>query len=208
MFITYDTITLKMFIDIANTGNVSQLCVRGKASQVELAKHWEEIVKLNLDHAEDSTYDMHLENLQQLGNFMSLHTRVKAMLMVLHYQIDDEYIEELKQLGYKIEVSKTPEQNGRKAYAESLHNAMRKSENLVSKLTSKYKEILSLTKEVEESKVTLGALLAQLSFALGANGIVVPLEENILLSQFNEYKKLVKQIKSNGQRNKQAGHNI
>lgn len=202
VFLTYDNIQLKTFLEIASTGNVQLLCIRGKAGQVELVKRWEELVRINSDHNDDSNYDVYLDNLKTYGEFMNQYTMVKAMLTVLCYQIDDEYIEELKQLGYNIAVSKDPDQSGKKAYLESLEAAMRKSDNLVTKLKSKYNELLDLTKEVGEERVTLGSLIAQVSFALGFN-----IPDTITLSQFNEYKRIVKQ-KYNEQRNKQAGHNF
>jgi uncharacterized protein with NRDE domain len=195
--LSYDTIKLRTYIEIANTGNLNTLIVRGKFSQSELIRAWEEIVKKNAEANQDANYDLYLDALKAYGAHMEEYNMVKAMLLCLKYFVDDEYIKALRELGYKIDTS------GRQAYASSIIAAERRSDNLVTKIKTKYKELEKMTRrDVASEETTVGALVAQVSFGLGFN-----LAEDIGLAQFNEYKKLLKE-KYGRKRNHQAVGNI
>lgn len=198
----YEDISLELFISIAETGDVKKLCRSGKVSGAGLAKRWEEIIKKNADVNQDSSYDLYLDNLKAYGYYMHQYIIVKAMLSRLCYMVDTNHINELNDLGYKIKTTKVvdgKEVGSSQEYQDSLTAAMRRSENLITKINSKYKEMKLATEGVKADAPTLGAMLAQISFGVGFS---VPV--TVTLCQFNEYKKIVKQ-KYDEQRNKQAG---
>lgn len=180
--LSYESISLKTYIEIANSGNLSALIISGRHNEKELSEAWEQIVKLNADANQDANYDLYLDNVKMYGFYIEEYNYVKAMLLCLRYFVDSNYIAELKSLGYKIDTS------GSKAYLESLIACERRSDNLLTKIESKYKEIKSSSKKDGEEAPTLGSLIAQVSFGVGFN-----IPETVGLAQFNEYKKLIKE---------------
>lgn len=204
VLLAYDNITLAKYLEVAASGNLGLLVVKGKFGNKELVAAWEAIVKRNADANEDSNYDLYLDNLKAYGEFVAEFNLVKAMLTQLCFEVDDDRIADLSELGYKIRKTKYvdgKEVESATAYQESIQAAQRKSENLITKINSKFKELQLASKASSVEAPTLGALLAQVSFGLGFN-----LPVDVTLSQFNEYKKLVKQ-KYDEQRNRKAERN-
>jgi hypothetical protein len=96
--------------------------------------------------------------------------------------IDWEYIKLLKDKGYAVDTS-TPER-----ILETVKYQLQICEKLITKATSKRKELEMIIKCGEESKgeVSFESMIANLNYALGFN-----VNEDITLSRFNEYQKII-----------------
>ncbi|MFN9913414.1 MAG: hypothetical protein ACK53L_12560, partial [Pirellulaceae bacterium] len=114
-------------------------------------------------------------------SLLSDYNYVRATLIQLMFVVDDNYIEELRNKGYRIDTTDSLK------YAESISNALRRSENLITRMKMKSNEISDMIGRDGGSKgATFEEIMAGLSLALK---FAVP--EDIKLSRFNEYKKII-----------------
>lgn len=177
-------------MEIARTGNLQLLVVTGAPDSFVCLEAWEKIVKKNADENGNNDYDSYYNGLKIYSTLNAEYVLVKALLTFLCFSIDYQYIEQLRKLGYKIDTTNT------QLYTESLSNGLRRADNLKTKIESKAKELQLLFKGGENGKPeTFEQVLAHLNAGLGFN-----VNEDITLSRFNEYKKILKarQHKSDG----------
>lgn len=116
---------------------------------------------------------------------------VNSLLTKCLYVYDPKVVEELARRGYKVDDSRgttrtKAERN--EAYAKSIEANFQKLRNVGNKMLSKSEELKKLTGDVEDHKLNFGEMLANVSAGLG-----FPLPHNITLSEFNQYKKIVKE---------------
>jgi len=155
---------------------------RGKFTELELLEEWEKIIEANSELTGQMEYSTYKELLIQYGQLLVEYNIDKGMLMNLLFNIDDEMIMELQNKGYIIDTS------GRAAYAQSLSNALTRSNNLVTRIEMKVKELERFNNSSKmDQPVTYEQLIAQCSAALGFS---VP--DNITLAAFNEYQRILK----------------
>ncbi len=124
------------------------------------------------------------------------YTVLKAMIRLLmlvtpdsqdpeYAKIATQYIEDLRKLGYIIDVTNS------KAYEKSLYQADKRSNALVTKIRMKKNEIKSLTPDAEdgEREISFDRIVAQLSAALQFNID----ENNLTVSRYCELRKVLKE---------------
>jgi hypothetical protein len=187
-----------MYFEIVKTGNVLMLQKEGKANAEVCLELWDAILKKNSEHSGSGRYRVILEQSKSYNGLLCDYITVKAMLTVLQYKPVNDYIEYLSLKGYRIPVDK-----GDNEYANALISAITKSDNLVTKIKSKQKEIESFGKGKDDNNdESLAITLVNLSYALGLN---YTLTEDILLSQYNAWLKILKAKQS---ANKQANGRI
>lgn len=175
---------LSTFIKIADTGDRTLLVVKGKANAMQLAYAWEEIVKKNYKANNTFGFDDYLDMLKTYGSLLADYNKVKAALCLLTTMVDSDLIKFLKSKGYNIDVK------NHESFARSLSAAWESSENLGTRLQIKYNEISREYKEdVEKRKSTIDEMLAVLSYELGFS-----VADNITLSKYNEYKRVLKEV--------------
>lgn len=171
-----------MYCDIARSGDYNLVAIKPGQKPEDCYLAWEEIVKRNSDVNGSFEYNTTFNLVQSYALLVNDYNMVKACLLKLYFKVDNETIEYLKTKGYHINTS------GRVAYKESLENAMRNSDNLITKYTRKQKELFTMhEKETEVKPVGFEELLAGLSAELK-----FPIDESITLARFNEYKKIIK----------------
>jgi hypothetical protein len=167
-------------MEIANTGNYSLLC-KGWNKLVTQAcmDAWELIVKNN----SETRYKNYVTDLKVLNSLIEDYVVIKGLLLKLCAIVDDDDIAFLAKKGYKIDTS------GKKAYAESIKRAMRKSDNLTNRANLKRNEIMrQFEASGDEKPETFDVVMADLIMGLEFN-----VDDNITLARYNELKKLVKE---------------
>jgi len=176
-------------IQIAKTGNINLLNAKNNEEA------WEEIVRKNCAANEVQDYKNLTDALRSQALLVNQYINDKAHIMKLAVKVDKGSIEYLRNKGYKIDTSSTED------YAESLNDALKKRENLRTRINMKRKEIerINLQNKHGEEK-GLEQILASMSYHIGFQ-----IGDEISLARFNEYSKIIKaqnaQAKQNG-RNK------
>lgn len=178
---TYDDILLKLYIDIANTGDFLKLAKSGKASEQDCLTAWEQIIRRQEKVTGTNQYNSVLQLLKGYALLMNDHTVIRACLIhLLSAPIDWEVVQTLHAKGYEIDW-------GNKVV--SIQNSLRRNENLITKATMKQKELQRIMQSREEKKESKGfeEILAVLNYQLGFN-----VNEDITLARYNEYQKILK----------------
>lgn len=185
VFFEYDNILLKLYLEIAKTGDFTRLVKEGKAGSEKCLDVWENIVKKQQQVTGNNQYDAFFRlNKGYLIN-LNDYTMIRACLILVginYLYIDWEYIKILKEKGYSIDTS-TPER-----ILETVKYQLQVCEKLITKSTSKRKELDMMIKGGEESKteISFESMLANLNYALGFN-----VNEDLTLCRYNEYQKII-----------------
>ena len=179
---TYDSIPLTLYLEVAQTGNTDLIVISGNPTQKEIDAAWEEITRLNSQSTGRTSEQ--LDNIKDYVRLLSKYSAAQASIMQLHLCVDDEAILYLASNGYKIDTSSNT------AYRDTLKSAQRKAANVVTKIESKYKEIMDAAAQADPDtplQSGIETMLAAVSATLGFN-----VESNVTLARFNEYNKIIK----------------
>lgn len=192
----YDNILLKTYFEIAKTGDKS-LLIKGKTPVPKnvLEDFWEALVKKSSKENNNFNFDYYFSTAQSHELLVNEYNLVKACILKLivrdmrKLEYDKPVVELLRNKGYKIDVS------SKLAYLTCLENAQQRSNNLITKIITKQKELTRLGKS-EGPPTTFAQALASVSAGMGFE-----INDGITLSLYNEYKKII--VKKNG-RNQQG----
>lgn len=168
-------------MDIATTGELRRLIIKGTATNETLIECFENIVKRNSDVSGNFQYLTYFQLLKSYAQYIAEYTVVKALLIKLTFVIHFESITEVRKRGYKISTENS------KAYAESLIAGLHRVSNLITRATMKRKEIEKAQVNEETTPQTFESILANLCYNLG---FTVP--DSITLAGYNEYKRIIK----------------
>jgi len=212
----YEDIPLRTYLTVAENGTYGLLVKEGKFSDDELREQWDSIVEANSELTGQMEYSTYKDLLISYGQLLAQYNVDKGQIMKLCFQVDTETIEDLQSKGYVIQtkgdVTKQMELYNQAlvsgelndmlivdiqkqitainsaAYADSLTNALTRSNNLVTRIEMKTKEMERFAKiEGFGKKVTYEELMANLNTALG-----FCVQDNITLAAFNEYQRILK----------------
>jgi hypothetical protein len=178
----YETIPLKLYLEIASSGDLSKLVLSGNVNAEEA---WEEIVRKNQQAVGSNRYDNYFEKSQSYALMVNEYIFVRSALIYLSVKPDKEVAGLLAEKGYKIDP---------KNYIESLNKAFRKSENLITKAISKQNELH--VEQEQRGESSFEEIMANLVVGLGFH-----VNDDITLSRYNEYRKIIKK-KHGGTRKK------
>jgi len=177
---TYDDILLRLYLDVARSGDFSKLVKEGKASDQECLNAWEAIVRKQEKVTGSNQYSSVLQLMKGYAILINDHTVIRACLVkTLLFPTDWEIVQTLRAKGYEIDwLNKV----------EWIQNAIRRNENLITKATMKQKELQRMfqTKETKTDPKGFEEIIAILNFALGFN-----VDESITLARYNEYQKIL-----------------
>lgn len=178
----YNDIPLRTFLEVAENRQYRLLVKAGNFTEEELMEEWESIIEVNSDLTGQMEFSTYKDLLIGYGQLVAQYNIDKGLLMKLCFQVDDAAIEELRERGYIIDTA------GAAVYAQTLADALIRSNNLVTRIEMKQKELERFHDSVNvERKVTYEELVAQLNAALGFS-----VNDNITLAAFNEYQKILK----------------
>lgn len=186
----YKDIPLRIYMEICASGNVGLMAHNGQVDE-QCSVAWEELLRLNAKHNNDLSFMKQVSNLRSFAGLFADYLIIKADLLKVFIlfrgagvvlQQDDELILELGRGGYKIQCDSVG------GYAASIERAMHASDAIATQLIMK-KNKLTVSKEEQESVTPMGIeeVIANLSYQLGYE-----VNDNITLSRFNEYKKIVR----------------
>lgn len=180
-FCTYEDIMLRIYLEIAAQGNYEKLILAGNPSTEECIEAWEEIVKENAKQNGTFEYQTYLEDAREHTRLLNEYNLVKAILTKLSFVVDYELVNYLQDKGYRIDISSSEK------YADSLTKAIRKSDNLITKINMKRNELAGLETKKGGKSSNYEEIMASLEFALGWS-----VGEDITLARYNALKKLAK----------------
>ena len=185
VFYTYDDILLKTYFEIAKSGDLTKLIKTGSSDDESCIEVWESIIKKQQQVSGSNQYNAILTLNKAYLIHWNNHTMIRACLILVginHLYVDWEYIKLLKDNGYNIDTS-TPER-----ILETVKEGLHKCEVLVTKATSKRKELEKLMKQGESDSNEMGfeQILANLNFNWPN-----PVSEDIKLCTYNEYQKIL-----------------
>lgn len=178
---------------ISEKGDYTLLKIKGVATYEQLIQAWENIVKLNEKANNNFTFYNFLELNQSYLELIREHQFVKLCLLRLYLKYDQALVEELRSMGYSIEDNKDPV-----AFFNSLSNCLENSNNLITQIQLKQKEMQLLTEENKGNRATFEDILAETGYQIG-----FALKEDITLAQFNGYRKIINK-KNSGKKNRET----
>jgi hypothetical protein len=198
-YFSYHNIPLKLFLEISSTGEFERVVIKGKSDIDGCIDAWEEIIKTNSKETGDSSYNSYLSLYRAYYLLLNEYKLVKATLIYLMFNIDDNLIGMLGRKGYKIQTS------GSKAYRESIESSSKKADNLKTKIVLREIEIQKFAGNKKDNKKQIGIeeLIATLSLQLGFE-----VDDTITLCRYNQYAKILKErSKKYGSGNPARRHN-
>lgn len=182
----YDDITLKLYLDIANTGNLSLLAKKRVFIPIRtLVTLWEGIVKRNAEENNNLTYDYYHTLEENYCLLLVDYVSIKATISKLVIRYDEDDYNFLIEKGYRL-----PKFSTGLEFAEVLERASKKCEDLITKIKMNRLELGKLEIEGDAQPKTLQRLLSMVDVDLPFE-----LREDITLAKYNEYKKRVKERK-------------
>lgn len=192
----YEDITLRLYFEIAEKGCLEKLAKIKNVKKVILQQAWENILKRNSKENNNFSYELYFTTAQNYTLLVNEYNLIKACLLKLMIRADKGVIQLLKDRGYVIKMSSET------AYLKSLEEANTRSNNLLTKIMTRRKELDRLTKNEQTEQVTLAKAISSVNTALKWPAV----NEDTTLALYNEYKKNVIKQNNNG-RNRQAGFN-
>ena len=179
---SYGNIPLRLYFDIIASGDWRLLLISGEATDKQLQRAWETIVRMNEKQCGTLWYYRHLDDLTVIKETLVEYISVTAMLNKLLYKIDWNYIKELKHLGYQLDTSS----NG--SFKKSLEDCLQSVKGLVTQFQIQKRKMELENKNSKDSTPSFDSTMARLSMSLGFT-----LPDDITLVRFNEYNKLLRQ---------------
>ncbi len=177
---TYDTIPLRLFLQIAEESNLNLLIIKGKMDIDPLTEAYENIIRKNSEVNGGYQYLTYFNHLKSYAKFIAEYMVAKAILLRLAGVIDWPLIMEIRQRGYKIDTTNTL------TYTQSISAGLRKVSNLITRATMKRKEIEKFIGGDGPSE-SFASILANISYSVGYN-----VDPDITLSGYNEYRRILK----------------
>lgn len=189
---------MRVFFDVIRSGDLKLLKLSPIASNKELDTVWESIIKRNNEANGNFSYSNYIEAVRSYARLINEYTVVKACVLKLAYydDVDLRAVDTLRERGYNVELEK-----GKQAFDESLLAISNRSNNLITKIIAKKKEIEKYNNpDGKGEPVTFARAIMALSARLGYN-----VGRDITLEEYNEAKKLIKSHGGNNQRRRDKG---
>ena len=198
VFWGYDDIILKLYIDIAKTGDVTKLVKRGNVSSEKCIEAWETLIKRQEKETGSNNFGAYFSLHKAYLSFCNDHETIRATLMLVWLSnkqtiakdgelvwvnlIRWEDLVWLKSKGHRVDLSSY------KSMIQSIEAGLHKNENLVTKAVSKRKELdrMMAGKEQQGEQQSFEQVMALLNFAWPN-----PVSDDIKLSTYNEYQKIL-----------------
>lgn len=164
-------------------GNVMLMARSPLATREGCAKAWEQVVKRQDENSGSNKYHIYFNLEASQGLLLADYIVIKATLMKL--SLTDENIEEdiayLRSKGYFI---------NQKKKTQSINAAIKRSDNLITRMQMKENEIKKLQQDgAEKIQISFQDVITDLNFAIGWRAA----DENITLAAYNRYRTLLKQ---------------
>jgi len=187
-----------LYIDIANSGDVTKLVKSGQIDTEKCLEAWEELIKRQEKETGSNHLGSYISLLKAYLIYCNDHEVIRATLILVGYSneqrfakdgslvwinlIDWKHIIWLKSKGHVIDMTSY------ESMMESVKAGIHKNENLVTKAVSKRKELEKMLEGKGDSKpLEFVDVMAQLNFAWPN-----PVSDDISLAGYNSYQKILK----------------
>lgn len=203
---SYGDISLRLFLDIAVNGNFEALIIKGRVSFEQCLERWEEIIQRNSEENSTFQYLTYLSLQKGYNTLLAHHTKAELLLIKASLVIDQDVIDELLEMGYKLNYDLTSDQlkeienapdiqklfiekfHRTDNYARSIEIATRKAKTLVTKINMKKSELAKYNDDNKKGKPqSFEDIIANLEVSLG-DGRNLP--DDITLAKFNSLRKM------------------
>jgi hypothetical protein len=176
------------------------LLVKGTFNQDEAVMRWESIMQKNAEISGSYNFNTYFSLYKSYLSLIAKHVQVRALLWTIAHIMDHDMIRQVREAGYKIDCSSSA------AYAKSITRAFKQSDNLVTKYTSKQKEIEALVGKDDSSQNQESETFEDVWAALSLAVSPMIINDDIRLSQYNAIKKQVQRRNElSKQKQKQTG---
>jgi hypothetical protein len=165
---------------ISEGGNFRLVIRSGIATDTQCVAMWEKIVQDNNKVTGSQEYNSYLKSFRAYNRLLQEFTAVRAHLVILCYALDFQAIKYVRSRGYAIDTTNS------QIYAESLYRAIRKCDNLQTRIAMQRNDLELTQDSAPKRKENFESLMAGLSLELG---YTVP--DEITLARYNEYSKLL-----------------
>ncbi len=183
-YFRYDDISLKLYIEIAQTGKFRKLLRSGTFDHEECLTRWELIVKEHQEMTGNTQYNELFYLQQGYHQLLAQHAIVRALLLTMRLDPDEATFNELNKRGYRLILTTRP------AYLMSYKIAEARCKNIVTKATMKLKELERAQEVTEKVKgKSFDAIMVELNMAIAPDHA----SDDISLSRYNEYVRLIKE---------------
>jgi hypothetical protein len=179
--VDYDTITLRLFVEIARTKEYEKLRISGRGGNPFEA--WEQIVSKNEVDSGVNEFRNYLKIFKRHQELISEYQMVKTIIVFLQIKVSYKLIDFLNTKGYRINKEKSK-------YDDSLAQASRKADNLLTKIKIKENELRTVNGSGEKSKAfNIEHMIANLRVQLAPT--IIP--DDIKLVTYNYYNRVIKE---------------
>lgn len=184
-FYTYEDVPLKLYFEVANTGNLSLLVIKGKARHDDCMAAMEAIMIENERKTGNAIISRYMAMSKIYLSLIAEYTFMRASIIICVLRgwlyIDWQHLSTVNK-KYSISMASPG------AYTQSLRSALSSCNNLLTKAEMQRKEIERMRSSGEGKQKSFYEIIASLNSALG---FTVP--ETITLSQYNEYGRVLKE---------------
>ena len=181
-YFTYDTIALRIFVEIVNSGEFEKVAKGSVYDTGKCFMAWEQILIMNAKMEGSNKMGITFDSFKSYIRYSAILIMVSSLLTKLQFVVDREAVAELEIQGYNISLTSS------ESYAISIRQAFNKLRNINSKIASKQIEIENLVRGSGATYgLNFGSMVAEVSAALGFQ-----VGKDILLSEYNSYVKLIR----------------
>jgi len=194
----YDDITLKLYIDISKTGEVTKLVKKGRIDSEKCLDAWEELIKRQEKEIGTNNFGAYFSLHKAYLNYANDHEVIRATLVLVGLSTRQAYNSEgklvwinlirpndlvwLRSKGHNIDLTSYD------TVLSSVMACIHKNENLITKAVSKRKELEKMLEGKGDGKpLEFVDIMAQLNFAWPN-----PVSDDITLATYNSYQKILK----------------
>src|SRR5690606_5244130 len=126
------------------------LKINPRASNKDLSLYWENIIKKNNEENGNFEFNNYLEAIRSYARLVNEYTIIKACITKLvYFKVDLNVVQTLEDFGYRVDLTK-----GKKGFDESLSAIASRSNNLITKILAKRKEIERYTTKKDGPPMT------------------------------------------------------
>lgn len=184
VFFQYNTIPLKLYLEIGASSEFSRLVISGGADKQACLVQWEKIIQENNQHTGQVQYDEYRSLYVGYYQLITEYLQVKASFTTLLFVIDYPLIKELREMGFKIDLTDSAK------YAKSLELGLKRNSNLITQARMKQSEMDKIygAKSKEDIKpLTFDDIMGWLQTE-GVSG----LDDNLTLARYNAIRAILK----------------
>jgi hypothetical protein len=183
---TCKELPLRIFFEVAESGKVELLIIKGEVSKADLVKTWENIIEEYSKIDKNMAIRDVIEKKDEMFKQAALYCEIKGMLLYLLGAYKQEYVERLNELGYRIN------EDDRETFVKSIKTADSRANHISTRLQFLQKD---LEKHDTDEKSSFDAVIAWLSSQLGFE-----VNEDITVLRYLEYKKQIKRRERNSKK--------